>query len=155
MVNNDNLKSLILKGPKLREPRSCNWHSNFIYIMISIEEYTRRWAKHEKEDLDILSECTKSILCMLKLRIKWVKRTMKTIYPSIFDNVEEYKNKIDTRSVCSGTCWQSRKQHCSCLKGVLYKLYIKWGNSSKSYVCFEYLIPNLAPQAKGIQRCKN
>lgn len=51
IINNDDLKSLNLKGPKFREPRLGNWHSNFINIMNSIEEYARRGVTHEKEDL--------------------------------------------------------------------------------------------------------
>lgn len=46
IVNNDDLKSLILKGQNFREPRSFNWRSNFIHIMNSVEEYAKQWAKH-------------------------------------------------------------------------------------------------------------
>lgn len=58
-VNNDDLKSLILKGPKFREPWYFNWQSNFIHIdMESVEEYAKRCAKYEKGDIDTLAECS-------------------------------------------------------------------------------------------------
>lgn len=38
---------------------SFNWNSNFLHIMNSVEEYVRRWTKHEKEDNDTMSEWTK------------------------------------------------------------------------------------------------
>lgn len=70
LVNNDDLKSLIMKGPKFREPRSFTWRRNFIHIMNAVEDYAKRWAKSEKEELDTLSEWVKSIRCILKYRIK-------------------------------------------------------------------------------------
>lgn len=59
--------------------------------MNSVEEYAKQWVKHEKEDLDTLSEWIKSVRCMLKSRIKRLKRSMKNIYPSIFNNLEVKK----------------------------------------------------------------
>jgi hypothetical protein len=35
-VRNEELKSLILKGPKFKEPRSFKWQQNFISIMLKI-----------------------------------------------------------------------------------------------------------------------
>lgn len=77
VVNHDDLKSLILKGPNFREPQSFNWHFNFIHIMNSVEEYSmvQTW-----KDLDALFEWTKIVQCMLKSRIQRLKRSMKTIY---------------------------------------------------------------------------
>ena len=77
-----------MKGPKFREPRSFNWRQNFIHIMASVEEYAKRWAKHEEEDHDTLSEWVKSVRCFLKSRIKRLRGQMKTVYPSVFNNTE-------------------------------------------------------------------
>jgi hypothetical protein len=52
IVQNEDLRSLILKDPKFREPRSFKWRQNFVSIMDSVEEYARRWAKSEGEELD-------------------------------------------------------------------------------------------------------
>jgi hypothetical protein len=58
IVRNGELKSLILNGPKFRETRSFKWQQNFISIMDSVEDYSRRWEKSQKE-LDSLSEWVK------------------------------------------------------------------------------------------------
>ena len=56
--------------------------------MDSVEEYARRWAKSEGEELDTLSEWIKNILKLLKSRIHHLSGKMWTIYPSIFKNTE-------------------------------------------------------------------
>ncbi|XP_056012425.1 uncharacterized protein LOC125681516 [Ostrea edulis] len=91
IVKNKDLKSLILKGPKYREPQSFNWRQNFISIMSSVKDYARRWAKYEKEELDTLSEWVKSIRGILKSRIRHMKTKVRTIYPSVFSKPEVIK----------------------------------------------------------------
>jgi hypothetical protein len=51
IVRNEELKSLILKGPKFRDLRSFKWQQNFISIMDSFEDYARLWAKSEKKNM--------------------------------------------------------------------------------------------------------
>jgi hypothetical protein len=85
---NEDLKSLVRKGPKFRESRSFNWRQNFVSIMNSVEDYAKRWAKREKEELDTLSEWVKSIRGMLKSRIRNIKSKVRTIYPSVFSEPE-------------------------------------------------------------------
>jgi hypothetical protein len=55
IVENEVLKSLIRKGPKFREPRSLIWRQNFVSIVNAVEDYAKRWAKRENEELDTLS----------------------------------------------------------------------------------------------------
>jgi hypothetical protein len=66
IVENEDLKSLIRKGPKFTEPRSFNWRQNFVSIMNAVEDYAKRWATRENEELDTLSEWVKSIRGILK-----------------------------------------------------------------------------------------
>jgi hypothetical protein len=80
IVKNEDLKSLIRKGPKFREPRPFSWRQNFVSIMNSVEDYGKRWVKREKEELDTLSEWVKSIRGMLKSRIRNIKSKVRTIY---------------------------------------------------------------------------
>ena len=94
IVENEDLRSLISKGPKFREPRSFNWRQNFISIMNSVEDYARRWVKYEKEELDTLSEWIKSIRRILKSRIRHIRRKVRTIYPSVFRKPEVI-NELD------------------------------------------------------------
>jgi hypothetical protein len=56
IVQNEDLRSLILKGPKFQEPHSFKWRQNFVSIMDSVEEYARRWTEFEGEELDTLYE---------------------------------------------------------------------------------------------------
>jgi hypothetical protein len=49
IVENEDLKSLIRKGPKFREPRSLNWRQNFVSIINAVEDCSKRWAKRENE----------------------------------------------------------------------------------------------------------
>ena len=94
IVENEDLRSLISKRPKFREPRSFNWRQNFISIMNSVEDYARRWVKYEKEELDTLSEWIKSIRRILKSRIRHIRRKVRTIYPSVFRKPEVI-NELD------------------------------------------------------------
>jgi GTP1/Obg family GTP-binding protein len=56
--------------------------------MHSVEDYARRWAKSEKEELDSLSEWVKSIRSILKSRIEHVRSKMRTNYPSALNKPE-------------------------------------------------------------------
>jgi hypothetical protein len=58
------------KGPKYHEPKSINWKHNFKILMNSVKDYARQWAKHEKENLDTLSEWVKSVRSLIQIRIK-------------------------------------------------------------------------------------
>jgi hypothetical protein len=88
IVQNEDLRPLIFKGPKFREPRSFKWRQNFMSIMDSVEEYARRWTKSEGEELDTLSEWIKIIRKLLKSRIHHLSCKMRNIYPSVFKNTE-------------------------------------------------------------------
>ena len=60
----------------------------FTLVMNSIEDYARRWAKHEDQDPDTLSEWLKTIRWLIKSRIRKLKGTMKTHHPSAFSDPE-------------------------------------------------------------------
>ena len=44
--------------------------TRFKILMDSVEDYVRQWVKHEKEDLDTLSEWLKSVNSLIQNRIK-------------------------------------------------------------------------------------
>jgi hypothetical protein len=46
IVENEDLKSFIQKGPKFRKPRSFNWRQNFISIMYAVEDVFYARAKN-------------------------------------------------------------------------------------------------------------
>ena len=87
-VRNQNLRDLLRKGPKYREPVSFSRHQNFNIIVDACEEYARRWAKKEDVEVDTLSEWVKSIADVLKRRIRRLERSVNTRHESIFCDPE-------------------------------------------------------------------
>ena len=53
-----------------KEPKSINCKHNLKILMNSVEDYARQWSKHEKGDLDTLSEWVKSVRSSIQIRIK-------------------------------------------------------------------------------------
>ena len=84
IVQNDKLRDLLCKGPKVREPVSSSWHQNFDIIMDACEAYARQWAKKEDVELDTLSKWIKSIGEVVKRRIRRLKHSVNTRSESIF-----------------------------------------------------------------------
>ena len=70
IVHDHNLRDLLRKDPKYREPVSFSWHQNFNITMDACEEYARRWAKKEDVEVDTLSEWVNLIADVLKRRIR-------------------------------------------------------------------------------------
>lgn len=56
IANNDGIKSLIFKCPKLWKPRFFNCHSNFRHFMIYVKDYARWLANIEKRTLSNWTE---------------------------------------------------------------------------------------------------
>ena len=53
--------------PKNRGPQSTNWKYNFKFLM---EDYTRKWIKREKEEVDTLLEWVKAVRSLIQIRIE-------------------------------------------------------------------------------------
>ena len=51
--------------------------------MDSIEDYARKWAKREKEDVDALSEWMKAVRSLIQIRIKKLNGSINTHVTSI------------------------------------------------------------------------
>ena len=85
IIKNEQLRGLLSKGPKYREPKSFNWNFNFKLLMDSVEDYARRWAKREKVEADTLSDWIRAIRDLIKSRIKHLRESMSTNLTSILD----------------------------------------------------------------------
>ena len=70
IIKNTSQRDVFAKGPKCCEPKCINWKQTFTIIMDSIDDYTRQWAKREKEDLDTLFEWVKMWDRWYKLEFK-------------------------------------------------------------------------------------
>jgi hypothetical protein len=68
IVESEDLKSLIRKVPKLREPQSFRLLQNFVSIMNAVEYYVKGWDKREKKELDTFSQWVKSIRRILNFQ---------------------------------------------------------------------------------------
>ena len=56
IAQNEKLRDLLRKDPKLREPVSFSYHQNVDIIMDVSESYARIWVKKEDVEIDTLSE---------------------------------------------------------------------------------------------------
>jgi hypothetical protein len=88
---NEELKSLILKGPKSREPWSFKWQQNLILLWILLKIKQDGGQNPNKKELDCFSEWVKSIRAILKSHIKHVRSKMRTSYPSALNKPEVMK----------------------------------------------------------------
>ena len=75
---NENLREILVKYPKYREPRSITWENNFILLMDSVEDYTRKGTKREKEEVDSFSEWFKTVRTLIQIIIGKLRRLMST-----------------------------------------------------------------------------
>jgi len=82
IIDNEYLRNILVKCPKYREPQSINRKYNFKLMMDSVEDYTRKWTKREKEGVDTPSEWVKTFRSVIQIRIG---KTQK---------VNEHKNNI-------------------------------------------------------------
>ena len=76
IIENDELRNVIRKGPKYREAQPIKWKYTFKVLMDSVEEYARLWAKREEVEVDTLSDWVKSIRKAIQKRIYNLKRCM-------------------------------------------------------------------------------
>ena len=60
IINNTSLRDVIAKGENQLDSKSINWEHSFKMIIDFVGDYARQWEMHEKEDVDTLSEWTKS-----------------------------------------------------------------------------------------------
>ena len=66
--DNKNLRKILAKGPKYREPQSINWKYNFKILMNSVEDSAKKWTKQEKEEVGTLSEWFKAVRLLIRIR---------------------------------------------------------------------------------------
>ena len=52
IIDNDNLRKILAKGPKYREPKFISWKYNFKLLMDSVEDYAR-YGQNEKKTFSL------------------------------------------------------------------------------------------------------
>ena len=118
IVKNEKLRDLLRKGPKFREPVSFSWHQNFDIIMDACDAYARKWAKKEDVKLDPLSEWIKSIVEVVKRRIRVLQTFCKhqiRVHPSPRAHVAKFYGRLRLiRSVWEHQNFSVCKIDCNC-----------------------------------------
>ena len=60
------------------------------YWTFNLKDFTRKWAKPEKDDVSTLSECVKAVRLLIQIRIGKLKTSMSTKTTFIFKNPDFY-----------------------------------------------------------------
>jgi hypothetical protein len=95
---------------------TINWKHNLTTLMDFVEDYTRQWAKREKEDLYTLSEWVKSVRSLIQIIIKKLSGFMST-GENLSWRGAVYNLKVTSYNVASriiyewGTCTGAIRRH--------------------------------------------
>ena len=76
IIPHDDLRSLMMKGPKYREPNNINWKKNQEMIFKAIDLYAVRWARKEDTSPEILDDWKESVKSLVTARISKVKTSI-------------------------------------------------------------------------------
>ena len=101
VVDNNDLRDILSKGPKYREAQRFTWHQNVEDITHSVETYARSWAKREHTTVESLSEWIKTITALIKRRVHVLKHSFDTKPKSVFKdpNVRKCLNRLHEQYV--------------------------------------------------------
>ena len=93
--------------------------------MDSVEDYARKWTKREKQKVDTLSECAKTVRSLIQIRSRKLKRSTSTKATSLFKDLDvaEILSTIHDRYVVvpadkatNNIVLICKKQYIDCLK---------------------------------------
>ena len=90
-----NIRKILAKGPKYRDPQSINWKHNFNILINSVEGYVRKWTNREKEKVDTILKWVKAL--MLLIRIRKFQRSMSANTAFVFKD-PEFAENLSTNS---------------------------------------------------------
>jgi hypothetical protein len=65
IIDNDNLRKILAKGPKYREPKFISWKYNFKLLMDSVEDYARYGQTRKR-----LSEWVKVVSSLIQKTLR-------------------------------------------------------------------------------------
>ena len=78
IITNEDLKQLLLKGPKYEEQASINWGCNIKLIFTALEDYAKKWAKEKSQQYDCLQDCVKHVKQMVRSRANSLRKTVES-----------------------------------------------------------------------------
>ena len=85
IVQNLQLRKLLLKGPKFREQNHINWRLNRKLISDSLNTLIAKWSKLEDADIQCLKDYHNQVMNLVDNRIAKLKQTVKSHRPRFLD----------------------------------------------------------------------
>src|SRR5580698_7797791 len=82
VIENRDLRHLLMKGPNYREPCLINWNKVVSCIIAGVTECQKRWASKENVDRAVLNEWSGSLLNLVRNRVKKLKKLKRFRYSS-------------------------------------------------------------------------
>src|ERR1700723_683816 len=82
IVENRDLRHLLMKGPNYREPCVINWNKVVSCIIAGVTECQKDWARKENVDRAVLNEWSGSLLNLVRNRVNKLKKLNRFRYSS-------------------------------------------------------------------------
>ena len=96
IVKNQQLRKLLIRGPKFREQNHINWKLNRKIIYDALNTFIVRWCKQENADIICLKDYQSEIMNLVDKRITNIKSTVKSHRPRFLDkhNVRQELDRL-------------------------------------------------------------
>ena len=94
IIEDAKLRELLSKGPNYRIPSKIDLGECFTEIVNSLEQFSERWCKQEKAELNALNNWKKQILSLVSDRIKFYQSNPKLLPPDAYFSLDDVKKKF-------------------------------------------------------------
>jgi len=103
IIDNLQLRNLVSKGPKYREPRRISWEADRNILYDALDDYAKRWVKREEAEEDALSDWLEAMKTKIDSRIKNMRFKIKPPPLPVLDRpeVKEYLSFLQKHFVLS------------------------------------------------------
>ena len=88
IIPNSNLRDMIAKGPKYREPRKIDWDKNLTLSCEAVDQYALQWAKRETVEFSVLSSWKEVAKGQIEERISKLKQNFKQPTVKVLQNAD-------------------------------------------------------------------
>ncbi len=95
IVNNQQLREILKRGPKYRQQNHIQWSLNRKLILEAVDVYINKWAKDEDVDPRCLYDYKDQIMVLVDHKIDRLKKTVKIHRPQVLSQTN-VRNELDT-----------------------------------------------------------